>query len=259
MNLNRFTSITRKLSPSFFKTRPTSSLSSLPSVVLLQQPVLSFSLCDSQNRYFHSSVFRSAKKKKKGGSKNEDSVDDAPALPDLSETGNRMEKRVAHLKEEYTRMHSGRVSKDMFNHVLVDAYGSKSPVPECGQVSVQAASKIVINVFDGSIASDVSKALRDCGLNLNPIVEGTTISVPIPKASKEMREDMVKVAKKAAEKTKQEIRHVRKNTLDKVKDAKGSFSEDDIRKHAKDVDALTEKYLKLVENELKLKEKDIQS
>lgn len=88
----------------------------------------------------------------------------------------------------------------MFNHVMVEAYGSKSAVPECGQVSVQTASKVVINVFDAAIVPAVTKALRDCGLNLNPIVDGSMVSVPIPKASKEKREDMVKLAKKAGEK-----------------------------------------------------------
>lgn len=158
------------------------------------------------NRGFQSTPYNSFAKKKKGGSggkgkgKNNDD-DDAPvAPPDVKEVEKKMEARLTHLKEEFTRMHNSRVSKDMFNHVIVDAYGSRTPLPECGQVSVQTASKVLINVFDAAIVSSVTKALRDCGLNLNPIADGTVVSVPVPKASKEKREDMVKLAKKAGEK-----------------------------------------------------------
>jgi hypothetical protein len=147
--------------------------------------------------------FEFAKKKKggKGGKGGEcESEGDAPAPPDIKQVEVQMEQRLTHLREEFSRMHNSRVSKDMFNHVMVEAYGSKSAVPECGQVSVQTASKVVINVFDAAIVPAVTKALRDCGLNLNPIVDGSMVSVPIPKASKEKREDMVKLAKKAGEK-----------------------------------------------------------
>jgi ribosome recycling factor len=160
-------------------------------------------------RGFKSTPHCAFAKKKKGGSKggkgggsSSDRDDDAegPAPPDVKEIEGQMDKRITRLKEEFSRMHNSRVSKEMFNNVMVEAYGSKSPVPECGQVSVQTASKVVINVFDASIVPAVTKALRDCGLNLNPIADGSVVSVPVPKASKEMREDMVKVSKKVAEK-----------------------------------------------------------
>lgn len=156
-------------------------------------------------RGFRSSLYYSFAKKKKGGKgkggpSNEDAGDEAPAPPDMKEVEAQMDKRITRLKEEFSKMHNSRVNKDMFNNVMVDAYGSKSAIPECGQVSVQTASKVVINVFDASIVPSVTKALRECGLNLNPIVDGSMVSVPVPKASKEKREDMVKLAKKAAEK-----------------------------------------------------------
>lgn len=208
-------------------------------------------------RSFHHTPLALAKKKKGGDSAADDEA--APAPPDVKEVEAEMQKRIAYLKEEFARLHNSRVSKDMFNNVLVDAYGSKSPIPECGQVSVQSASKVVINVFDSAIVSAVASALRDCGLNLNPIVEGSVVSVPIPKASKEKREDVVKLAKKAAEKTKQEIRHIRKTALDKLKELKSAISEDDTHKCTKEVDAATEKKIKAVDAELKVKEKDILS
>lgn len=157
------------------------------------------------SRGFKHTSYNAFAKKKKGGSGgkgkgNNDSEDVSVDPPDIKDVEKQMEARVTRLKEEFTRMHNSRVSKDMFNHVLVEAYGSTSALPECGQVSVQTASKVVINVFDAALVSSVTKALRDCGLNLNPIVDGSVVSVPVPKASKEKREDMVKIAKKAAEK-----------------------------------------------------------
>ena len=156
-------------------------------------------------RGYHSTQCNMLAKKKKGGAKgksrndNEDDVGDA-TLPDVNDVAKQMDARIVRLKDDFTRIHNSRVSKDMFNHVLVDAYGSKCPVPECGQVSVVTASKVVINVFDSAIVPKVSNALRDCGLNLNPVVDGTVLTVPIPKASKEKREELMKVAKKAGEK-----------------------------------------------------------
>lgn len=155
-------------------------------------------------RGFKSTPHCAFAKKKKGGGKgkggDDDDDEDAPAPPDVKDIEAQMDKRIAYLREEFSRMHSNRVTKDMFNVVMVEAYGSKSPIPECGQVSVQTASKVVINVFDAGLVPAVTKALRDCGLNLNPTAEGTVVTVPVPKASKEKREDTVKLAKKAGEK-----------------------------------------------------------
>jgi len=99
----------------------------------------------------------------------------------------------------------------MFNYLMVDAYGSKIPLPEAGQSVMKGANKLQISVFDPDLVSPTAKSIRDCGMWLNPTTEANAVIVTIPKPSKEARESVVKLAAKTAEKVKLPYRFILSN------------------------------------------------
>jgi len=178
-------------------------------------------------------------------------------LPNLIDFEVKVKGRVERLELEYAKIRGGRASPDMFNHLEVDAYGSRTKLAEVGQISLKTPTKINISVFDPSLAPLVAACIRDCGQSLNPEVEGTSILVNIPKPSNDARKMLVKSASQASEKTKLEIRNVRKNIMDKIKNLKGEFSDDDLKRISEEAEKIVKKNEELVVKVFKDKEKEI--
>lgn len=213
-------------------------------------------------QYFHRSTVQLAKKKKGGKqvSKGDDDDDDEDveivSLPDLSKYEERMKKRTNSLEEELKKFRTGRASTDMFNDLHLEHFGR---LIDAGQFTLSSPTKLVISVYDPAMVNQVANAIRDCGMNLNPDTDGNSVTVKIPKPSKETRELMIKTLQRSAEKAKQDVRHVRKDSLDALKKMKKSFSEDDIRRQTKEVDTLTDRYVEIISKALKEKEKELSS
>lgn len=214
-------------------------------------------------REYHSTVQVMAKAKakaKKGKISAEDGdeqIEIQVNLPKIDDYDNQMEKRITRLRDEFLKLRCGRVNSDMFDHVLVDAHGTRMRVSEAGQVIVKGPTKVSISVFDPTVVTFVAKAITDCGQNLNPVVEGNNVEIVIPKPSKEVRDGLIKTASKSCEKTKAEVRQIRKQGLDAIKDLKSSVSEDDSRRLMKEFDALTEKKVGKIDQMYTDKEKEI--
>eukprot|EP00953_Heterococcus_sp_UTEX-ZZ885_P003830 2579-Heterococcus_DN1.PRE.1 len=126
-------------------------------------------------------------------------VDDLVPLPQLKERLNRV---LEGLKKDLAVLRGGRVDPGTFDHLTVHSYGQEGPLSSVAQVSVKGPQLLVLTCYDPASAPAVLEAVRDSGMNLNPQIDGNTIRVPIPKASQETRENMGKVASKAAEKAK---------------------------------------------------------
>ena len=139
-------------------------------------------------------------KKGKGIEANKIDSEEPVKLPNVQEYDLLMEKRIVRLVDEFSKFRAGRVSSDMFDNVIIEAYGSKTALTEVGQITVKGPTKVSIAVFDPLLVQHVSKALEEYGLNLNPVIEGNLVEVVIPKPSKETREGLVKNASKASEK-----------------------------------------------------------
>jgi ribosome recycling factor len=199
----------------------------------------------------------------KGGSSEDDDNDNnmegkpPVKLPDMKELDGAMERKITRLADEFSKLRSGQVSAEIFKNVMVDCHGSRVSVSEAAQVSLKGPSKLTVSVYDPTLVSAVSNAIRDCGMNLNPTTEGNAILVTMPKPSKETRDAVLKTASKAAEKAKQDVRQIRKDGMDVLKKAKSAVSEDDTRRFSKEIETLTEKKLEKVGKLLKDKEKDI--
>ncbi len=162
-------------------------------------------------------------------------------------------------KNEFTGLRTGRASAHMLEHVVVEAYGSRMPINQCGSVTVPESRMINVQVWDASITKSVEKAIRDAGLGLNPMAEASMIRVPVPELTEERRKELTKVAGKYAENARIAIRNIRRDGMDMVKkDQKdGAITEDDQKRLTDEVQKLTDEYIKKIDTLLAEKEKDI--
>lgn len=178
--------------------------------------------------------------------------------PDLQK---RMDGALATLTKEFASLRSSRASANLLDTIQVDAYGSMLPMNQVGNVTAPEPRMLSVSVWDKSMVKAVEKAIRESDLGLNPAVDGQTIRVPIPAPSEERRKEMVKIASKYAESAKVAIRNVRRDGMDEAKknEKAGTISEDDLAKQEKTIQKLTDDYVKKVDEQLVIKEKDILS
>ncbi len=171
----------------------------------------------------------------------------------------RMDKTLESLKSDFGGLRAGRAHASLLDGVMVDAYGSLTPISQVGTVSVPDARTLSISVWDKSIAKSVEKALRESDLGLNPVSDGTLIRVPIPPLSEERRKELVKVAGKYAEQNKVAIRNIRRDALDEVKKLKkdNMISEDEEKRAETEIQKITDEAVKKIDEMQALKEKDI--
>lgn len=171
----------------------------------------------------------------------------------------RMDGALATLAKEFSGLRSGRASTNLLDALHVEAYGGMVPMNQVGNVTAPEPRLLSVNVWDKSMVKAVEKAIRESDLGLNPAVDGQTIRVPIPAPSEERRKEMVKVAGKYAEAAKVAIRNVRRDGMDAAKkdEKDGKISEDELRKVEASIQKLTDEYVKKVDDQLAVKEKDI--
>ena len=179
-----------------------------------------------------------------------------PIIVDLRR---RMEGGLDVLKKEFAGLRTGRASASLLDPVQVDAYGSHMPLNQVATVSVPEPRLIVVQVWDRSMAKAVDKAIREAGLGLNPQTEGQTLRIPIPDLNEERRKELTRVAAKYAEQARIAIRNVRHAGLDplKKKEKDGDITQDQHRKLQHDIQALTDQYIKKIDDAFHQKEKEI--
>jgi len=170
-----------------------------------------------------------------------------------------MDSAVEVLRKEFSGLRSGRASTSLLDPVMVDAYGSSMPLSQCGTVGVPEPRMLTVQVWDKGMIKSVEKAIRDAGLGLNPSVDGQLVRVPIPALNEERRREMQKIAGKYGEQARVSVRNVRRDGMDALKKlAKdGHISEDEIKKHEKEVQAITDETIKKIDDSLANKEKEI--
>ncbi|MFC3058240.1 ribosome recycling factor [Paenirhodobacter populi] len=170
----------------------------------------------------------------------------------------RMEGAMSALKTEFASLRTGRASGAMLDPVVVDAYGSPTPINQVGTVNVPEPRMVTINVWDKGLVNKVEKAIRESGLGINPQTNGTIIMLPIPELNEERRRELSKVAAQYAESARVAIRNVRRDGMDQVKKAKASgMSEDDVKFWENEVQELTNRQIALVDKALESKQAEI--
>lgn len=178
---------------------------------------------------------------------------------DKKETQRRMNGAVDNLKTEFGGLRTGRASASLLEPIQVDVYGAMMPINQVATISVPEPRMISVSVWDKSNASAVEKSIRNAGLGLNPIAEGTTIRVPLPELNEERRRELTRVAGKYAEQARIAIRNVRRDGMDSLKKAEkdGDISKDDLKRLEDEVQKLTDQFIADVDSALENKESEI--
>lgn len=177
----------------------------------------------------------------------------------LADLERRMDGAIDVLKREYAGLRTGRASAGLVEPILIDAYGARMPVSQLATVGVPEPRLITVQVWDKSLAKVVTTGIRDSGLGLNPIAEGQLVRVPIPELTEERRRELARVAHKYAEDARVAVRNVRRDGMDTLKrlERAGDMSRDEQKRHADDVQRLTDSAIAAIGEAMELKEKDI--
>ncbi len=177
---------------------------------------------------------------------------------DIDDLQRRMDGAMGSLKSEFASLRTGRASASMLDPVMVDAYGSSMPLNQCGTINVPEPRMVVVNVWDKSLVNAVDKAIRNSGLGLNPVMEGTILRLPIPELNEERRRELSRVAAQYAEHARVAIRNVRRDGMDHVKKGKSAgMGEDDQKIWSDEIQALTDKAIAQVDKALEAKQEEI--
>jgi ribosome recycling factor len=181
------------------------------------------------------------------------------AAPDLSDLKRRMEGALDSFRKELGGLRTGRASSNLLEPVMVEAYGSRMHLREVATVSVPEPRLISVQVWDRGMIKAVEKAIRDSGLGLNPQAEGQVIRVPLPDLTQERRAELAKVAHKYAEQCRIAVRNIRRDGMDGLKKAEkaSEITQDEHKVQADKVQVLTDQHIKLVDDTLAQKEKEI--
>lgn len=181
-------------------------------------------------------------------------------IPDiLQQTSVAMKKAVDHFEQELKKVRTGRASASLLDDIRVDYYGSPAPLGQVASVNVPDARTIVIQPWEKNLLGAIEKAIRQSDLGLNPNNDGAIIRVPIPPLTEERRRDIVKMCKKEAEESRVAVRNSRRDQIETLKKAEKEehFSEDDRKRAEDDVQKLTDKHIKMVDDLLAKKEKEV--
>ncbi len=181
------------------------------------------------------------------------------ADPDLSDQQKRMDQTLEVLKKELGGLRTGRASIHLLDPISVDAYGAQMPLNQVSSISVPEPRMITVQIWDRGLVSAVDKAIRDSGLGINPVVAGQLLRIPIPPLSSERRTELTKVAHKYAEHARVAVRNVRRDGMELLKkmEKDGEMSEDEHRLWADEIQELTDRHIKMVDELLAQKDVEI--
>ena len=177
---------------------------------------------------------------------------------DLDAIQRRMDGAMNALKTEFASLRTGRASASILEPIMVDAYGTMTPINQLGTVNVPEPRLVVLNVWDKGMLSKVEQAIRESGIGINPVTDGPLIRLPIPELNEERRKQLSKVAGGYAENAKVAIRNVRRDGMDQIKKAKAAgMGEDDQKMWSDEVQELTDKQIIAVDKALEAKQAEI--
>ncbi|MEW6272365.1 MAG: ribosome recycling factor [Thermodesulfobacteriota bacterium] len=177
----------------------------------------------------------------------------------LSELKREIEETASKLKKEFAKVRTGRASTALLDGILVEYYGSRTPLNQLATVNAPEPRLLVLTPFDRSVIGEIERAIKASDLGLNPINDGKLIRIPIPELTEERRRDLVKHVKKIAEDYRVSMRNHRRDANEMLKELlkEKQISEDDHR-HAHDkVQALTNEGIERIDRTLKAKEEEI--
>ena len=178
---------------------------------------------------------------------------------DYKDLQRRMEGAITAFKHDLASLRTGRASSNLLDAIHVDAYGQAMPINQVATVSVPEPRMISVSVWDKQLVGKVDRAIRESNLGFNPIMDGTTLRIPLPELNEQRRKELVKIAHQYAEQARIAARHVRRDGMDHLKKAEKdkTISEDDQRVQSDRVQKMTDDTISLIDGMLAEKEAEI--
>jgi ribosome recycling factor len=177
----------------------------------------------------------------------------------LLEAEEKMDKAVEVAKEDFAVIRTGRATPALFSKILVDYYGSPTPLQQLASFATPEARVVIITPYDRSSLGNVEKAIRDSDLGVNPANDGTIIRVVLPQLTEERRREFIKVAKHKAEDARVSVRNIRrraKEELDRIA-RDGEAGEDEVGRAEKELEQVTKRHVETIDDLLRHKETEL--
>ena len=177
----------------------------------------------------------------------------------IEEVEKKMNDRIDFYEESLSEIRAGRANPTILNRVMVEYYGTPTPINQVSSVSVPEARQILIQPWDMTILKAIERAIIEANLGINPQNDGKCIRLVFPELTEERRKDIVKEIKELTENTKVLIRNIRREAIDSIKkeEKNKEISEDDLKKGEEEIQKVTDKFVKIAEEKYEKKCKEI--
>ena len=177
----------------------------------------------------------------------------------INDVSEKMEKSVSALRNAFNKIRTGRANPSILDDIKVDYYGNLTPINQTSNISVEEGRSLVISPWDKNLIPEIEKAILSSDLGLNPSTSSDLIRVTMPALTEETRQDYIKQARAEAENSRVSIRNIRRDANQSAKEQQqaSEISEDDQRRLEDLIQKETDKYISIVDNELKNKESDL--
>ena len=175
---------------------------------------------------------------------------------DIDAIEKRMNGAVSAMKSEFQALRTGRASASLLDKIMVNAYGAMTPLNQCAGINVPEPRMTTVTVWDKTLIDSVDKAIRESNIGINPVGDGMMLRLPIPELNEERRIELTKVAGGYAENARIAVRNVRRDGMDQVKKS-DDLSEDDQKIWSDEIQELTNKSIKKIDEVLEQKQAEI--
>jgi ribosome recycling factor len=183
-------------------------------------------------------------------------------IPELKKnTEQKMHKSIESFKNDLSKVRTGRAHTGLLDHVMVDYYGTSTPIQQVAKIILLDSRTIGVTPFEKKIIPTVEKGIREADLGLNPTTSGDTIRLPMPALTEERRKELIKVVKHEAENARVAVRNLRRDAIQHLKEAlkKKEVSENDERRAQDEVQKMTDRHIAEIDKLLQEKERELLS
>lgn len=176
----------------------------------------------------------------------------------LSDAATRMDRAVEAAKDDFASVRTGRANPQLFQKILVDYYGTPTPLAQLASLNNPEARTLVVTPYDKSALKAIEQAIRDTpNLGANPTNDGNIVRVTLPELTQERRKEFVKIVRSKGEDAKVHVRGIRRKSKDDLDELKSEFGEDELARAEKELDALTRSHVDAIDEALKRKEAEL--
>ncbi|WP_442575959.1 ribosome recycling factor [Microbacterium sp. F51-2R] len=176
----------------------------------------------------------------------------------LSDAATRMDRAVEAAKDDFASVRTGRANPQLFQKILVDYYGTPTPLAQLASLNNPEARTLIVTPYDKSALKAIEQAIRDTpNLGANPTNDGNIVRVTLPELTEERRREFVKIVRSKGEDAKVHVRGIRRKSKDDLDDLKSEFGEDELARAEKELDALTRSHVDAIDEALKRKETEL--